>query len=416
MNSKFVFLLFYACSMAVFAADNTMEKGLTLKQVMIRVLENHPRFKVADYEAQAMAARLRQASLAPADRININMEDFAGIGNVKDVRNIEATLSLSRTLELGNKAAMRGKVVEQEALVRLNQREIDRMDLLSEAARRFVQVAADQERLRIAEDAIALIRLTEKAVEDHIRVGKTPIAERQRITVDLANYELDLAHKRYEMENSRLQLATLWNDRQPDFADVEADIFHLEPLPDFSELTGFLERNPDLIHHIRAEHLARAKIRLAESKRKPDLDLSVGLRYLGKGDDLAFVLSASVPLGSSNRARHHIEEAEALSRINPLDLEQQRMELYAMLFEIYQELKYARNAVDTLLNKIIPATEKMLDAYEKGFQTGRYSLLELIQIQHLLRNARSRSVDMAGNYHGYRIEIDRLTSAKFSQW
>lgn len=402
--------------MAVFAADNTMEEGLTLKQVMIRVLENHPRFKIADYEAQAMAARLRQASLAPADRINISMEDFAGIGNVKDVRNIEATLSLSRTLELGNKAAMRGKVVEQEALVRLNQNEIDRMDLLAEAARRFVQVAADQERLRIAEDAIALIRLTEKAVEDHIRVGKTPIAERQRITIDIANYELDLDHKRYEMENSRLQLATLWNDKQPDFADVEADIFHLDPLPDFSELAGFLDRNPDLIHHIRAEHLARAKVRLAESKRKPDLDLSAGLRYLGKGDDLAFILSASVPLGAGNRARHHIEEAEALSRINPLNLEQQRMELHATLFEIYQELKYARNAVDTLLNKIIPATESMLVAYEKGFQTGRYSLLELIQIQHLLRNARSRSVDMAGNYHGYRIEIDRLTSAKFSQW
>ncbi|MFT5131825.1 MAG: cobalt-zinc-cadmium efflux system outer membrane protein [Gammaproteobacteria bacterium] len=415
MNIKIIFLLICLCAVNVFADEQISQKGLTLEQAIIRVLENHPKLKIADYEAQAMAARMRKALLIPADRVNISLEDFAGIDSVSGVRGVEATFSLSRTLELGNKAARRGAVVDRETLLLSNQKDIDRLDLLTETARRFLHVAADQERLFIAQDAIDLIKLTEKTVEKRIETGKTPTVERQRVAIDLANYELDLDHKRHEMESSRLSLATLWNDKRSNFDVVEGDIFRLDVLPDFIELEKLLDRNPNLIRHIRAEDLARARIRLAQSKSKPDVDLSAGLRYLAEGDDVAFMFSASIPLGTAGRAQHGIAEAEALSRIAPLNLEQQRMELYATLFEIHQEMKHAIDAVVTLRKKIIPAAEEMLVAYKKGYQFGRYSLLELIQIQQLLLSMRSRAVDMAVNYHNYRIEIDRLTAAQLSQ-
>lgn len=416
MNIRIFFLLCCLCFTGVHAQDITVKNKLRLEQALIRVLENHPKLKIADYEARAMAARMRQALLAPADRININLEDFAGTGNATGVRGLEASLSLSRTLELGNKATLRGNVVEREALLLRNQQDIDRFDLLTETARRFLHVAADQERLRIALDAIDLIRLSEKTVEERIRTGKTLVGERYRIAIDLANYELELDHRRHEMESSRLSLATLWNETQPDFERVEADIFRIDALPDFNQLVNILDRNPDLVHQIRAGDLAQAKIRLAESKRKPDLEIRPGLRYLSNGDDIAFMFTASIPLGTAKRARHTINEAQAMARINPLNLEQKRMELHATLFEIYQELKHARDAVETLREKIIPAATEMLAAYSKGYQSGRYSLLEMIQVQQLLLDARSRAVEMAINYHNYRIEIDRLTGAELTQW
>ena len=46
--------------------------------------------------------------------------------NVSGVRGIEATFSLSRALELGHKAVNRGAVVEREALLLGNQKDIDR--------------------------------------------------------------------------------------------------------------------------------------------------------------------------------------------------------------------------------------------------------------------------------------------------
>jgi hypothetical protein len=104
--------------------------------------------------------------------------------NVSGVHGIEATFSLSRALELGHKAVNRGAVVEREALLLGNQKDIDRLDLLTETARRFLHVAADQQRLVISQDAIDLVRLTEKTVEKRIQSGKTPIAERHRVAID----------------------------------------------------------------------------------------------------------------------------------------------------------------------------------------------------------------------------------------
>ena len=404
----------------VLLAPNTSvtaaQASLTLDQALIRVLENNPKLKVADYQARAMAARMRQALQVPATRINLNLENFGGSGEATAARGVEATLSLSRTLELGNKAARRGEVVAGEALLLTNQNDIDRLHLLADTAQRFLHVAADQERLRLAEEAVELVRLTERTVEERIRAGRTPAAERRRVVIDRANYDLELEHIRHELESSRVNLSTLWNDRQPDYDRVEADLIQLEVLPDFQNLTELLDRNPELTRHINAQDLARTKIRLMQGRRKPDIDLSAGLKYLGGSNDAALMLWASVPLGSAVRAQPGIDEASALSHIDPLNYEQKKLELYATLFEIYQEIKHAKEAVETLNERIIPAAASMLTDYEDGYQTVRYSLLELIQVQQLLRDARSQLVEMATSFHSHRIELDRLTGAKLTQW
>ena len=161
---------------------------------------------------------------------------------------------------------------------------------------------------------------------------------------------------------------------------------------------------------------ARARIKLMQSRRKPDLDVAAGVRYLGGTNDLALMLWSSIPLGTAGRAAPAIDEAEALAGINPLVLEQRRLELYATLFGIYQEMNHALETVGTLNDRVIPSAERMLDAYESGYQTGRYSLLEFIQVQQQLRGARLRLLESSAAYHGHKIEIDRLTGAQLTQW
>lgn len=416
MNNKFMFLLYCICMTDVPAQEIAVQKRLTLDQVIIRVLEGHPKLKIADYEAQAMAARMRHALQSPADRISATLENFAGTGETVAIRGIETTFSFSRTLELGNKAITRGSVVQAEEQLLRNRKDIDRLNLLADAALMFLHVAADQDRLELAEEAMELVRQTEKTVQQRIQSGRIPQAEQHRVVIDLANQELELEHVRHELENSRVGLSTFWSGVEPDFDRVDADILIINPLPDFNELKDLLDRNPVLIQHLRAEDLAKAKVRLMQSKTKPDVDLSAGIRYLGGSNDVAAMLWASIPLGSASRAQPGIDEAEALSRIEPLNMEHQRLKLYATLFEIYLEMKHASEAVTILNVRIIPSAEQMLKDYEDGYQTGRYSLLELIQAQQLLRNARSQLLEMAASFHTNRIEIDRLTGAQLTHW
>lgn len=416
MKKKLVLLLFCTLLSGALAGQSTAQDSIRLDQAVIRVLENNPKLRIADYEAQAMAARMRQAVQMPADRIGLTLENFAGTGSTVAVRGINATLSLSRTLELGNKSSLRGHQAEREKILTNTRSDINRLNLLADTAQLFLHVVADQERLHLAEEAIELVRLNQKTVESQIRTGKSPEAERQRVIIDLANHELNLEHRRHELENSRVHLATLWREKNPDFGRAEADIFSLDDLPELGELDRLLDRNPELIRHINAEDIARARIRVMQSKRNPDLDISAGIRYLGDNNDIAFMLSASIPLGSSTRAQPGMDEALAMAQIEPLNLEQRRLELYAALYGIYLEIIHAREAVTTLKTTIIPAAESMLAEYENGYQVGRYSLLELTQVRQLLTDARSQHLEMAVNYHSFRIELDRLTGAQLTQW
>ena len=416
MRNKIFLMACWLCMLELYAIESLAQETITLDQAIIKVLENHPILMISDYKAQAMAARMRQALQPPADKLSFSLENFAGTGDVVAFGDAEATLSLSRTLELGNKATNRGNVVRSEMQLLENQKDFDRLNLLADTAQRFLHVAADQEYLHLAEEAIELVRLTERVVENRIRAGRTPDTERQRIIISLASEEQELNHKLHDLESSRVNLSTLWNERNPRFDRVEANVYQLDDVPNFEELELLLDQNPALVRYIRAEDVNRAKIRLMQSRRKPDIDISAGLRYLGDRNDVAFVISTSIPLGSASRARPYIEESESRKNIDPLSLEQKRMELYAILYEMYQEIKHARETFDTLNDRIIPAAEQMLEDYENGYQAGRYSLLELVQAQQVLRNAQKQLIDTAISIHEHRIEIDRLTGAQLTKW
>lgn len=401
-----IVLLWTAVSAPVSAA------GIRLDQVLVKVLENHPQLKIADYEARAIAARIKIAAQRPADRIKIEAQNFGGSGEARWLGNMETTLSLARVLELGNKSAFRADVALQESHLLRDRQAALRLDLLTEAARRFLRVAFDQERLSIVTDTVRQTRKTREIVENRIKAGVAPLAERHRIDIRLARQELELEDAEHELASARIRLSALWNDLEAGFAEVQAnlDTPPARPLA-FEAYAELLERNPDLIRFNTQQRLAEARLRLAGIRRKPDIEINAGLRYLGESNDIGFVLSASLPLGGAKRAAPAIEEAELLSRLDPLALEQQRMELSAMLYALYQELLHSRTAAERLQRQIIPAAGRAVREYEKLYDAGRLSLLELVEAQHSRLRARRQLLESVYNFHRLQLEIDRLTGA-----
>ena len=188
----------------------------------------------------------------------------------------------------------------------------------------------------------------------------------------------------------------------------------LKPVGSFDKLAQLLERNPDLTRYASEQRLADARLRLAESRRRMDVELSGGVRYLNITDDSALVLSASIPLGSGSRAAPGIESSRLSSNRHPLLYKQRQLELHASLYAIYQELSHAYSASQTLREQILPEAELALSDYEKGYRSGRYSLLELSDAQKILLDARLESVVTAADFHNYRIELERLTGQAMS--
>ena len=395
----------------VAATEEHADSVLTLDQAIINVLEHNPMLKAADYEARAAAARIRTARLTPAFRTSVEFENFGGSGILGGGDNLETTLSLSKVLELGDKARLRGDVAQNKAMLLRNEQDAQRLDLLVETSKRFIQVVADQERLALARDSLALSKSTSDVVKLRVDAGKSTDAELRYVGIALAKSELDLEHSRHALASSRLKLVTLWGDTNPGFAAAGADLFAIEPPAAFESLVQMLDRNPDLLRFATEKRLAETQIQLARSGRKADIEIAGGLRHFNITDDTGLVVSLDIPLGNRSRAAPKTEEAEMVGLRNPHDMQQRRLELHATLFEVLQEINHAIDAVSTYRDTIIPLSASALKDYEKGYNAGRYSLLELFVAQRTLLDAKREAVMSAADYHRYRIEIDRLTGA-----
>jgi len=396
------------------AAEPLIQGPLTLDEALLAVLENNPELLAGDYQTQAAAARIRQAQQSTPVQVKLELENFAGSGVFSGSDSLEATLSLGKVLELGSKADLRGDIARNEAALLGNEKDAERLDLLAEAARRFIHVVVDQERLKIARDKLALAERTAAIVDERVRVGKSPDTEGRRVRITVARAELELEHAEHEHATSRVKLATQWGQTEPGFSSARASLFALNPVGSFDALGQLLERNPDLARYASEQRLAEARLLLAKSRRRMDIEFSGGVRYFNINDDSALVVSASIPLGSGSRAAPGIESSRLLSDLHPLLYRQRQLELHASLYEIYQELSHAYTASQILRERIVPEAELALHDYEKGYRSGRYSLLELSDAQNSLLDARLEAVMTASDFHNYRIEIERLTGQSMS--
>jgi cobalt-zinc-cadmium efflux system outer membrane protein len=403
--------LVFVSSINIAVSAQIDKRMITLDQAIVRVLQHNPQLKIDAYEARVIAARIKMAALKPADSVKIEMEDFAGTGDAQFFRGVQTTLSLARILELGNKSTYRSNVVKQESYVLRDIQDAERLDLLAETVRRFIQVVVNQEKVTLAEEAHTVTSNTKAIVERRISAAISPTAERHRIDIDLARLELALEHAEHELASSKVMLSSMWNDIEPDFSTASADIFKLEEVLSVDAYAQLLDRNPELIRFTTQQRLSDARSQLARIKQKPDIQISGGIRYLGSSDDVGFILSANIPFGTAKRAVPAMEKAEYLSMIDPLAFEQKKTELYVTLYDIYQELSHSKIAAELLQERIIPSAQKAVQDYEKLYSTGRYSLLELVDAQRTLLNSRSQLLESVANFHRFQIEIDRLTGA-----
>lgn len=393
----------------VFAA--APEASITLSQALARVLESNPQLQAADFDTRAAAARIRQQSQSTPYTVGVELENFAGSGDISGVRGLETTLSLGRVLELGGKAQQRGRVAQLEAGLLRHDQDAQRLDLLAETARRFLALARVQAERELAQRRVALLERTVQAVGQRHRLGKTPAAELARARIDLARAELALEETDHLLGNGRRQLAVMWGTFEPDFAQVRADVFRLDADPDFAVLEGVIDNNPAIARLATSERLGEARLLLARTRARPDMDLSAGVRHFNGTDDAGLVLSLRMPLGSAGRSSAYASESGALAQREPLLAQDQRLALRATLYGLHQELLHARDRYDAYRNRIVPAAEQAVGDYSEGYAAGRYSLLELSAAQSTLLEARSEMLSAAIEHHAARIEIDRLVGA-----
>jgi cobalt-zinc-cadmium efflux system outer membrane protein len=123
---------------------------------------------------------------------------------------------------------------------------------------------------------------------------------------------------------------------------------------------------------------------------------------------MAMVVSINMPFGSKKRADSIVRASEIEISKVAMTQTNQLLHLQAALFSFYQALLAAHSELEILQNEIIPEAGRAVQFYERGFELGSYSLLELTASQERLLTVRGQALDAATSFHVALIEIESL--------
>jgi cobalt-zinc-cadmium efflux system outer membrane protein len=193
--------------------------------------------------------------------------------------------------------------------------------------------------------------------------------------------------------------------------EIRGDLRRIPEVENFGTLMTRLEASPDFLRFASEERLHDAELRLAASRRRPDVTVSGGIRRLQGTQDMALVASFTMPLFAGGRADSFIAEAaakrDAVGAARGAELVKARAEL----FRLYQALKDASAAVESLDGTLAPRMEEALKETEYAFERGRYSYLELIDAQREYLDLQRARIDASAQVQLLATEIERLTNA-----
>jgi cobalt-zinc-cadmium efflux system outer membrane protein len=405
-----VVALFLTCHAANAQAGEGGERPLTidLREATERALRESPVLRAARLELQAEQARRDATALTTPYVLGAELENVAGTGSLSGVDGAEATMQVSRVIELGDKREARGYLGDARVEFASIEAETASLQLAAHVARRYLELLAWQARLDVFERAQVINRETLELVEKRVAAGRTSSAELDAARVSLELADLEKQQAQFAVEAWQVALATLWGSDQPDFERVAGTAGRLPPLPAFASFESRLLANPDLRQLQTRKRILDAATAVAHAEQSPDLQVGAGVRYLAGPEDAAFTLSFSVPFGSKSRAEPGIREANATAARLPQEREARLLEIRAEIFGRYQALRAAHLEFRRLNDEIIPRAEQAVRTYRRGFELGSYRLLELTAAQERLIALETEALNAAVEFHRTYIDIETL--------
>lgn len=404
-------VLVAACALAVWpslAADR-----LTLDDAFERVAKTHPDLRLLGPRRDALTAERDRAAFRPPWVVGAELENVGGTGDASGVQGAELTLTLASVFERGGKLEARRTLGQSRIDALALEREVRRLDLLAEVARRYLAIVSAMRQREIAQLDIGQRTRTVAGARKRLEAGASPESVVLTAQAMLARAELDHARADQRHVAARQHLAALWGERAPTFDVVAANPLALPRIAAFGELADLLQRTPELAQFAGEQHIREARLQLARTAASADLDWQIGVRRLQASDDVALVGSVSMPLGGVTRAQPEIRQAQAELVSLEIEREARGLALYSTLAEAHGRFLSAQVEVDRLQRDVLPKLTRAEAAAEQAYRAGAISYLEWAQLQSETTNARKQQLEAALEAQRALIEIQRLTGESF---
>jgi cobalt-zinc-cadmium efflux system outer membrane protein len=298
-------------------------------------------------------------------------------------------------LELGGKRGKRLAVAREEQ----RSIEIDLSMLERQVRRRtrqaFYQAVAGQAQTTQAKFALDLSTRTRDMVQARYEAGDVAQLDVIQADVEVAKATADYETAAQAQRSAEVLLAGLLSRPIDAPVSISGKLDELPPSPTLDAVTAqAMQSNADLQKSAQDLKTEEKRLALAKSQRIPNVDLQPGLDFnsppdFHEGGRGGF--SVSIPL--FNRGQGDIELSNARLSLLRLTLESQRLNASAQVAAAYFDFVAKLHQTEQYRQNILPESEKLLRMAEDSYQSGKTSLLTLIDAQRRLNDVRKAYLD-----------------------
>lgn len=391
------------CATAASASPQPSTGPLRLETALALAVAADPAAAGWTARLKAADADLRQAGVHPNPTLGVELENFAGTGAYSLLDRTEATLSYQQTFERGGKLDARTARARAQGQAVSAREEVHRLDLMRDVQVAYAEALAAEAALLVAEARLISAHQSQGDIDRRVRSARDPLFAGSRAEATTAQAEIGRDQARDAARNARAVLARHWGGG-PDFSlDLEPFFAIAGPVgsPSLAAAdAGLLEA---------ARDVATANVRVEQARAVTDPILRAGVRYLGEGDDVAFIVGGTLPLRLHDANKGGVERALAERAAAEADLAAARLLREREAARLLAQLAASARESERIRTEVIPAAIRTVEQVREGFNRGGFQYLDVTEAERALVAARERRVVVLRQFHIDQAALDRLT-------
>lgn len=359
-----------------------LPSSLTLSEALDEAAARSPAIVAAEAEVAAADARIRQSGYRTNPEISLELENFAGTGELRGIRSLETTLAVNQRLDLGGRRSARVNSARANLAVQRIRLAIARADLSQLVREQFARSISAREKLLQATETVQRARELARVTRILVEAGRDPPLRSLRANTALAQAEAEREVAEAEELAARSLLAAAFGVSTP-VAVVSGSMLDLTPQQ--IAPVGSLE-----VRLADAERLAaEASVREQLAERAFDPAVGVGVRHVRPTGDIGLVAGLSMPLRVFDRNQGNIAAARSALAASEARRAAALATTTARGRNAIANVEAAQRRVQALENAAVPEATEALRLVELSYREGRATLLEVIDVQNAYTASRS---------------------------
>lgn len=387
---------------------------LSLHAALQRALAVSPRLTAAERDVGIASGQRIQSGALINPEVSYEQDNSLGSGAYRGTRSAETTLQISQLFELFGKREARVAVGQAGVETAAIQRKAIRLEVLADTAVAFLSVLGAQRRIQILDEQVAAIDSITPLLQRRVEAGASSQAETGRAEVASALVKADRERVRSLLTSARRELAVLMGDVAPKFAAVSGRLDATGRPPSFQAVVASIDANPQLMRWTAVYAQRNAELLVARLRPYPDVRVSAGWRHFNDTGDDAVRLGISVPIPVFDRNEGNILSAQESLAKTRAEREANRNGLIVLAGRAYDTLQGSLRELAVLRETAIPRSRQASDAIFEGYGQGRFSLLEVLDAQATVAQARLREQEAQQNFHIAVATIEGLVGNPFA--